>query len=184
MSLALDVKELARGLRRRQSCSTESRSTVPAGGTLSVLGRNGVGKTTLLATLMGLTTRHQGSIHLGNQAIEAPADARAQRLGLGYVPQEREIFPSLTVEENMAVSMRERRLDDRRGVRSISRSQGATQEHGQPALRRRTADACDRPRARRRAEGAAARRATRRPRADRRSRRSSRRSSAYRRSHG
>ena len=77
---------------------------VPAGGTLSVLGRNGVGKTTLLATLMGMTTRHCGKVSLGaDDVTDVPIHRRA-RLGLGYVPQEREIFTSLTVEENLAVS--------------------------------------------------------------------------------
>jgi branched-chain amino acid transport system ATP-binding protein len=78
---------------------------MPPGGTLAVLGRNGVGKTTLLTTLMGITTRHAGTIHLGDQSIETlPIYKRAQ-LGLGYVPQEREIFASLTVDENLAVSV-------------------------------------------------------------------------------
>jgi branched-chain amino acid transport system ATP-binding protein len=77
---------------------------LPAGGTLSVLGRNGVGKTTLLATLMGMTTRHGGKVSLGaDDVTDVPIHRRA-RLGLGYVPQEREIFTSLTVEENLAVS--------------------------------------------------------------------------------
>jgi branched-chain amino acid transport system ATP-binding protein len=80
---------------------------VPAGGTLAVLGRNGVGKTTLLATLMGLTTWRSGSIRLGEVSIEAMPTHRRSRLGLAYVPQEREIFPSLTVEENIAVSLHE-----------------------------------------------------------------------------
>jgi branched-chain amino acid transport system ATP-binding protein len=77
---------------------------VPPGGTLALLGRNGVGKTTLLTTLMGITTRHRGSIVLGDEPIEAMPIHKRARLGLGYVPQEREIFPSLTVEENLAVS--------------------------------------------------------------------------------
>ena len=77
---------------------------VPAGGTLSVLGRTGVGKTTLLASLMGMTTRHGGKVSLGaDDVTDVPIHRRA-RLGLGYVPQEREIFTSLTVEENLAVS--------------------------------------------------------------------------------
>jgi branched-chain amino acid transport system ATP-binding protein len=105
MSLALDVKELRAGYGPTVVLDGIS-LTVPAGGTLAVLGRNGVGKTTLLATLMGLTTRHQGSIRLGEQAIEGQPTHVRNELGLGYVPQEREIFPSLTVEENMAVSMR------------------------------------------------------------------------------
>ena len=77
---------------------------MPAGGTLAVLGRNGVGKTTLLTTLMGITTRHGGTIHLGDRPIETSPVYRRARLGLGYVPQEREIFASLTVDENIAVS--------------------------------------------------------------------------------
>jgi branched-chain amino acid transport system ATP-binding protein len=73
---------------------------------ISVLGRNGVGKTTLLATIMGHTTLHNGDITIGTQRIErSPIYARA-RAGLGLVPQEREIFPSLTVEENLRVAVR------------------------------------------------------------------------------
>jgi branched-chain amino acid transport system ATP-binding protein len=79
---------------------------LPAGGTLAVLGRNGVGKTTLLATLMGFTDRHRGTIRFGPRAIETLAAHRRNRLGIGYVPQEREIFPSLTVEENLRVAAR------------------------------------------------------------------------------
>jgi len=78
---------------------------LPTGGTLAVLGRNGVGKTTLLTTLMGITTRHAGTIELAGERIETlPVHQRARR-GLGLVPQEREIFPSLTVEENLQVSV-------------------------------------------------------------------------------
>jgi branched-chain amino acid transport system ATP-binding protein len=79
---------------------------LPIGGTLAVLGRNGVGKTTLLATLMGFTNRHRGVIRFGDRAIESVATHRRNRLGLGYVPQEREIFPSLSVEENLLVAQR------------------------------------------------------------------------------
>ncbi len=77
---------------------------LPPRGTLAILGRNGVGKTTLLATLMGITTRHGGTIRLGDVAIEAMPVHKRARLGLGLVRQEREIFPSLTVEENLVVS--------------------------------------------------------------------------------
>jgi branched-chain amino acid transport system ATP-binding protein len=76
------------------------------GGALSVLGRNGVGKTTLLASLMGHTTLHAGRIVFRDQAIERLPPFRRARLGIGYVPQEREIFPSLTVEENLSVAAR------------------------------------------------------------------------------
>jgi branched-chain amino acid transport system ATP-binding protein len=78
------------------------------GETLALLGRNGVGKTTLLATVMGHTRRHGGAIRFAGRAIDRlPAYARA-RAGLGYVPQEREIFPSLSVIENLEVAERPR----------------------------------------------------------------------------
>jgi branched-chain amino acid transport system ATP-binding protein len=72
--------------------------------TLALLGRNGVGKTTLLATIMGHTTLHAGSIGLDGRDISRLPAYRRNRLGLGWVPQEREIFRSLTVEENLAVA--------------------------------------------------------------------------------
>src|SRR5690606_6245640 len=80
---------------------------LPAGQTLAVLGRNGVGKTTLLASIMGLTTHHKGSVLLGGEPVERVPIHMRNRMGIGYVPQEREIFPSLTVEENLAVSAHE-----------------------------------------------------------------------------
>jgi branched-chain amino acid transport system ATP-binding protein len=74
------------------------------GEALSVLGRNGVGKSTLLNTLLGLTTQHSGTIaYLGNDISKVSSHERA-RTGLGLVPQEREIFPSLTVHENLRVA--------------------------------------------------------------------------------
>ena len=76
------------------------------GESLSVIGRNGVGKSTLLETIMGHTSLHAGEIRLrGNRIDSAPAHARALG-GLGYVPQEREIFPSLSVRENMELCAR------------------------------------------------------------------------------
>ena len=79
---------------------------VAAGGTVAVLGRNGVGKTTLLATVMGHTTLHAGSIHFDGVDVTRLDIFRRARAGLGYVPQEREIFPSLSLEENLAVAAR------------------------------------------------------------------------------
>ena len=77
-----------------------------SGSTLAVLGRNGVGKTTLLSTIMGHTTLHGGAIRFRGEDITAlPAYARC-RNGIGLVPQEREIFPSLTLEENLTVAAR------------------------------------------------------------------------------
>jgi branched-chain amino acid transport system ATP-binding protein len=76
------------------------------GATLALLGRNGVGKTTLLSTIMGLTTLHGGSIRFrGADIAGMPPYARC-RTGVGFVPQEREIFPSLTLEENIVVAAR------------------------------------------------------------------------------
>jgi branched-chain amino acid transport system ATP-binding protein len=106
MSLGLGVENLSAGYGRTVVLDGLS-FAVPAGGTLAILGRNGVGKTTLLATLMGLTTLHHGTIKLGEQEIEGLPTHVRNRIGLGYVPQEREIFPSLTAEENLSVSWRE-----------------------------------------------------------------------------
>ncbi|HEX7967938.1 MAG TPA: ABC transporter ATP-binding protein [Stellaceae bacterium] len=79
---------------------------LPPRGTLAVLGRNGVGKTTLLATIMGHTTLHGGIIRLGGREVSRAAPHQRSRLGIGWVPQEREVFRSLTVEENLAVAAR------------------------------------------------------------------------------
>ena len=76
------------------------------GETLAVLGRNGVGKTTLLATIMGHTRLHGGAIHFAGRETTMLPPYRRVRLGIGFVPQEREIFPSLTVEENLLVAAR------------------------------------------------------------------------------
>ena len=70
----------------------------------AVLGRNGVGKTTLLMTVMGLTALRGGSIRLAGEEITGFTTHRRARAGIGYVPQEREIFPSLTVDENLRVA--------------------------------------------------------------------------------
>lgn len=84
---------------------------VPANGSLAVLGRNGVGKTTLLLAAMGFVTLMRGSIWFeGKDISHLPPHRRAQ-LGIGWVPQERDIFPSLTVEENLTVAARSGRWD-------------------------------------------------------------------------
>ena len=84
------------------------------GESISIVGRNGVGKTTLLATVMGHTTMHSGDIRFrGESLLRVPVYKRATA-GLGYVPQEREIFPSLSVKENLLVGARPGRwaIDD------------------------------------------------------------------------
>ncbi|TCV65326.1 MULTISPECIES: ABC transporter ATP-binding protein [Neorhizobium] len=80
--------------------------TIAEGRTLALLGRNGTGKTTFVNTLAGVTTHHSGSIHLmGRDITKLRADRRAAA-GIGWVPQERNIFKSLTVEENLTAIAR------------------------------------------------------------------------------
>ncbi len=79
---------------------------VPQRGGLAVLGRNGVGKSTLLLTIMGYTQIGQGRIVWRGQDITALAPHRRAQAGIGWVAQEREIFSSLTVEENLTVAAR------------------------------------------------------------------------------
>jgi branched-chain amino acid transport system ATP-binding protein len=73
---------------------------------ISVIGRNGMGKTTLLATAMGHTRLHSGEISLNGASITRVPPYRRALAGLGFVPQEREIFPSLSVRENLEVGAR------------------------------------------------------------------------------
>jgi branched-chain amino acid transport system ATP-binding protein len=80
--------------------------TLPARSSIALLGRNGVGKTTLLATAMGLTRIEAGRVLFeGADLANVPTHRRVE-LGIGYVPQEREIFQSLTVHENLKVATR------------------------------------------------------------------------------
>jgi branched-chain amino acid transport system ATP-binding protein len=80
--------------------------TIAAGERVSIIGRNGVGKTTLLATLVGRARLDRGTIRLFGVDIGALPGHRRAAAGLGYVPQEREIFPSLTVRENLLIARR------------------------------------------------------------------------------
>jgi branched-chain amino acid transport system ATP-binding protein len=80
--------------------------TIAPGESISVIGRNGVGKTTLLATVMGHTALHQGTLSLNGSGLSRVPPFRRALAGLGFVPQEREIFPSLTVLENLEVAAR------------------------------------------------------------------------------
>ena len=88
---------------------------VTSGTRLCLMGRNGMGKTTLLKCLMGLIPVTSGEITFDGTDLRAlPAESRA-RLGIGYVPQGREIFPQLTVEENLQIGLAARR-NGRRGI--------------------------------------------------------------------
>ena len=84
---------------------------VAAGGSLAVLGRNGVGKSTLLLTIMGFTRVSRGAVVWRDRDITRLAPHWRARTGLGWVAQEREIFPSLSVEENLVVGSRPGRWD-------------------------------------------------------------------------
>ena len=84
------------------------------GDSLALLGRNGVGKTTVLATLMGLTRVHRGSLRFrGGDLAKLPTHRRAQS-GLGWVPQERYMWPSLTIDEHLTAVARPGRWTLRR----------------------------------------------------------------------
>lgn len=76
------------------------------GRSLALLGRNGAGKTTLLDSIVGVTTHHSGRIELAGKDISRFRAEQRAALGIGWVPQERNIFPSLTVEENLTATAR------------------------------------------------------------------------------
>ena len=82
---------------------------IPAGSCTCLMGRNGVGKTTLLKTIMGLLPIASGSLQFENSELARRPAALRARLGIGYVPQGREIFPQLTVEENLRIGLPARR---------------------------------------------------------------------------
>jgi branched-chain amino acid transport system ATP-binding protein len=106
---------------------------------VAVLGRNGVGKSTLLATIMGLTDLRSGRLEFDQRDITTVAVHERHAVGIGYVPQEREIFPSLTVDENLLVARRQGewshsrvyelfpRLAERRGNKGSELSGGEQQ---------------------------------------------------------
>jgi branched-chain amino acid transport system ATP-binding protein len=80
--------------------------TLQAGRSLALLGRNGTGKTTLINTLVGVAQRQAGSIRISGREIQATPSWERAAAGLGWVPQERNIFKSLTVEENLTAVAR------------------------------------------------------------------------------
>lgn len=89
---------------------------IPKGACVCLMGRNGVGKTTLLKAIMGLIPVKSGSIAMAGQELAQAAAEKRAELGIGYVPQGREIFPLLTVEENLKVGLRAAR---RLGIKKI-----------------------------------------------------------------
>lgn len=101
----LEVEKLSAGYGPTQIV-TDISFDVPAGGRFAILGRNGVGKTTLLATLMGLSTRRGGRILVDGNDISGLRTSERALGGMGYVPQTRDIFRSLTVEENLSTGIK------------------------------------------------------------------------------
>jgi urea transport system ATP-binding protein len=79
--------------------------SIPTGSIAAVMGRNGVGKTTLLKAIMGLVEPSKGQVLFAGEDITALAADKRARRGLGYVPQGREIFPRLTVRENLEIGL-------------------------------------------------------------------------------
>ena len=104
---SLDISDLSAGYGPTRVLEGISFSA-PAGRRIAVLGRNGMGKTTLFATLAGQTKRYGGKIRLGGEAIETIDSSSRALKGLGYVPQSRDVFPTLTVEENLFVGLKAR----------------------------------------------------------------------------
>lgn len=89
---------------------------VEAGECMCLMGRNGVGKTTLLKSIMGLIPVRDGSIRFEEQTISSVRAEKRAELGIGYVPQGREIFPLMTVDENLKIGLRAAR---KMGIKSV-----------------------------------------------------------------
>jgi branched-chain amino acid transport system ATP-binding protein len=105
MASALELRRVSAGYGETVVIEDIDLKLAP-GECISVIGRNGVGKTTLLATVMGHTTLHSGDVLLDGQKLNGVPSYRRALAGIGFVPQEREIFPSLTVRENLDVAAR------------------------------------------------------------------------------
>jgi urea transport system ATP-binding protein len=88
--------------------------TVPSGQMVCLIGRNGVGKTTLLKTIMGLLKPRSGIINLDGNLINAKSPDQRAKMGIGYVPQGREIIPRLTVKENLLLGLEARTKQTRK----------------------------------------------------------------------
>ena len=119
MAELLRVRGLSRGLRRGVVIDGIGLS-LDEGRSLALLGRNGTGKTTLLATLVGVTRYRGGSIELAGRALTPLRPDERAAAGLGWVPQERNIFKSLTVEENLTAVARPGRWTPSARLRSLS----------------------------------------------------------------
>ena len=114
-------------------------------GVLSLVGRNGMGKTTLCKAIVGLTPVASGSIRFMGEELIGRTPAEIARLGLGYVPQGRRLWPSVTVDEHLRLAGGNGRgaMDDLAHLRNVPAAGGAAQQSRQSAVRRRAADAGD-----------------------------------------
>lgn len=105
MASALELRHVSAGYGETVVLEDINLALAP-GESMSVIGRNGVGKTTLLATVMGHTTLHNGEVTLRGESLNRVPIFRRALKGIGFVPQEREIFPSLSVRENLEIGAR------------------------------------------------------------------------------
>ena len=124
--------------------------SIAPGEMVTLMGRNGMGKTTTVRSILGLTPARAGAIRFAGREIRGLPSYKVAKLGIGLVPEGRQIFPNLTRARESGGDggrARRRRLDAGQGLRAVPAAGRARGQHGQPALRRRAADAGDRPRA-------------------------------------
>ena len=115
-----------------------------AHGVLSLVGRNGMGKTTLCKAIVGLTPAASGSVRFMGEELIGRTPAEIARLGLGYVPQGRRLWPTVTVDEHLRLAGgNARAMDDPAHLRHVPAPRRAAQQSRQPAFRRRAANARD-----------------------------------------
>lgn len=95
---------------------------VTEGETIAILGRNGVGKSTTLKSIMGIVPPHQGFILFKNEDLAHKAPFKIARKGIGYVPEERRIFPGLTVRENLIMGFKRGMGKDAKSKEAIDRA--------------------------------------------------------------
>ena len=110
MSELLEIEKLSAGYGEAQVLF-DIDLTIAEGHSLALLGRNGVGKTTLLDSIIGVTRRFSGSVHLAGRDLSGLPPEKRAAAGIGWVPQERNIFRSLTVEENLTAVARPGKFD-------------------------------------------------------------------------
>ena len=143
---------------------------IAPGEMVTLMGRNGMGKTTTVRSIMGLTPAAAGSIRFDGAEIRELPSYRVAQLGIGLVPEGRQVFPNLYGPRESDRHRRQphrcrRSMDLRQSLRVVPKSRRAQRQHGEPALGRRAADARDRPRADDQSAPAHPRRSDRRPRA-------------------